>query len=119
MCLVKRREQANSLISHPFEHPPAKIPTCPSPRHPRLRLIQTLRAEGITPRQAPEFVEKVVGIDVVDPGVSHGFCRVRCIESGEDALDAAELREGVDGVGVEGAEEAIFVCLDERGIVSG
>ncbi len=68
-------------------------------------------------RQAAEFVEEAVGVDVVEPG---GLHRLRGRVGGavvgqgsEDAFDAAQFGEGIDEAGAEGVEEAVLVCLWE------
>lgn len=52
-----------------------------------------------------------MAVDVVQPGVAHGLRRVGRLQGGEDAFDAAELRERVDGVGAQGVDEAVLVGL--------
>lgn len=109
----------DSLILNPLQHLPAIIPShvAISGNH-RLGLTQTFRAERVVPRQAPQLVEQVVAVDVVDPRVLHRRSGIGRVEGGEDAFNAAELGERVDVVGAQGVDKAVFVGLDRAEEVS-
>ena len=83
------------------EHQPAVIPASTAARvlgSLPLGLIEALGAKGIVLRQAPEFVQEVVRIDVIRPGGRHRGSHIGGVERSKNTLDAAQLRQGVDAV---------------------
>lgn len=75
-------------------------------------------AEGIAPRQAPEFTDEVVRVDVVQPCASHGPSYVVGGGLREDPLDAAQFGDGVHLVLLEGVDQLVL-CVFHFEIVEG
>lgn len=70
-----------------------------------MRLGDNVGAQGIVSGQAAELNEELVARYVINPGRSHGLLKGSClclrVACCCDALNAAELRQSVDSVGVE------------------
>lgn len=67
-----------------------------------MGVVEEVAAEGVAPRQAAEFCEKLVAVHIVVPGGGHGTLEGQgvffVLAGSRHALDAAELCEGVDSV---------------------
>jgi len=104
-----RKHTRDLLISDLDQAQPSQVPTPVALGiipHQALRMAEDVSAEGIVRRQSAELGEHLVRADVVGPGGCHGALEgsrvLFGVAGGGDALNAAELGEGVDAVGLEG-----------------
>lgn len=103
-----RKDPHQAVVAHPGQAQPGQVPAAVALRvgsHAAMGFRNNVRAERIVPRKAAELHEELVARNVVDPGRSHGLLKGPCVSLGVarcgNALDAAELRQGVDAVRVE------------------
>lgn len=103
-----RKDPHQPVVAHPRQAQPGQVPAAVALRvgtHAAMGFGNNVRTEWIVPRKAAELHEELVARHVVDPGRSHGLLKGPCVSLGVagrgNALDAAELRQGVDAVGVE------------------
>lgn len=82
-----------------------------------MRVADDIAAKGIGTREAPKFGEKLVAGDVIVPGGGHGALEGKSIififTGGSDALDSAELCQGVDAMGLKRGDELLDGGLGE------
>ncbi len=74
----------------------------------RVRIGDNVTAEGVALGEAAQLRQELVAVDVVVPGARHGHLEGGCLflrAGGSNALDAAELGEGVDAVRLERLDE--------------
>lgn len=118
--LAGRVQRHEPVLLHLDEAQEGNVPAAVALRvgaHAGVGIIHESAAERVVGRQAAQLGEELVAGDVVHPRGRHGLlegARVDLVAAGGgDALDAAELREGVDAVRREGVDELLDRGLED------
>ena len=116
---IEQASRGGSLLVDLLQHEPAVIPAAHAiwiSHDQCLRFVESFGAERVILSEPSEFVEKIVGVDIVSPSSSHRLGHFARVKVSKNLFDPPQLCNCIDLVGSQRIDKLFFVVLETESV---